>query len=71
MAMVVRQAVADLPLRQRTALVHRYYAGRDVAQTATAMGITPGTVRALTHQAMTALRQRGDLTDDQRERAND
>lgn len=67
MADVVRTAVAELPRRQRTALAYRYYAGFDVAETATAMGCAPGTVRALTHQAMTKLRNRPDLDVDRRE----
>lgn len=60
-AVAVRAAVARLPRRQRTALVYRYYAGLSVAETAEAMACAPGTVRALTHQAIAALRAHADL----------
>lgn len=52
----VRRAVAALPLRQRTALVLRFYEQYSVADTATAMGCAEGTVKALTHQALSRLR---------------
>ena len=55
-AVAVRQAVARLPQRQRAALVLRYYADLPVDQTATLLGCAPGTVKALTHQAIAALR---------------
>lgn len=55
----VRAAVATLPLRQRTAVVLRYYADLSVADTATAMGCRPGTVKSLTSQALAALRTAG------------
>jgi RNA polymerase sigma factor (sigma-70 family) len=57
-ALVVRQALAALPPRQRTALAWRHYAGLTVEQTAAAMGCAPGTVRALTSQGLAALRRR-------------
>lgn len=60
-AIAVREAVALLPRRQRTALVYRYYAGFSVAETAEAMSCAAGTVKALTHQAVTALREHADL----------
>lgn len=60
-AVAVREAVAVLPVRQRTALVYRYYAGLSVSETADAMSCAPGTVRALTHQAVSALRDGADL----------
>lgn len=55
-AIAVRQAVAGLPRRQRAALVLRYYADLPVAETAVLLGCTPGTVKALTHQALASLR---------------
>lgn len=64
-AIAVRAAVAALPRRQRTALVHRYYAGLSVAETADAMSCASGTVRALTHQALRALRDHAALHPDQ------
>jgi RNA polymerase sigma-70 factor (ECF subfamily) len=59
----VRQAVAGLPLRQRTALVLRYFADLSVAETAEAMRCPEGTVKTLTRQAILALRTTGLLTD--------
>jgi RNA polymerase sigma-70 factor (ECF subfamily) len=58
----VRSEIEQLPLRQRTALVLRYYADLPAAQVGVVMGCTEGTVRALTHQAITSLRERGQLT---------
>ena len=55
-AVTVRQAVARLPKRQRAALVLRYYADLPVAETADLLGCAPGTVKALTHQAIAGLR---------------
>ena len=55
-ALAVRQAVSLLPKRQRAALVLRYYADLPVTETATLLGCAPGTVKALTHQAIAALR---------------
>lgn len=55
-AVAVRQAVARLPQRQRAALVLRYYADLPIADTARLLGCAPGTVKALTHQAIAALR---------------
>lgn len=62
-ALAVRRAVGALPLRQRTALVLRYYSDLSVEQTAEAMGCAPGTVKSLTSQALAALRTTADLTD--------
>jgi RNA polymerase sigma-70 factor (sigma-E family) len=55
----VRQAVADLPERQRTALVLRYYADLSVDAVAAAMGCPNGTVKTLTAQAIASLRRAG------------
>ena len=54
----VRDAVAALPPRQRTALVLRYFSDLSVAEVAAHMGCAEGTVRALTSQAVAALRGR-------------
>jgi RNA polymerase sigma factor (sigma-70 family) len=59
----VRLAVARLPVRQRTALVLRYFADLSVAETAEAMRCPEGTVKTLTRQAILALRSTG-LIDD-------
>jgi RNA polymerase sigma-70 factor (sigma-E family) len=53
----LRAAIAGLAPRQRTALILRSYADLSVDQTAFVMGCAPGTVKALTHQAMRRLKQ--------------
>jgi RNA polymerase sigma factor (sigma-70 family) len=55
-ALAVRAAVAALPPRQRAAVVLRYFADLSVDDTAAALRCAPGTVKALTSQAITALR---------------
>lgn len=55
-ALAVREALAVLPERQRQAVVLRYWGGMSPTEAGAVMGIEPGTVRALTHQAVTALR---------------
>ena len=49
-------ALRKLPDRQREAVVLRYYGELSEAETAAAMGITPGAVRGHTSRAMAALR---------------
>ena len=58
----LRTEIQRLPKRQRTAVVLRYFADMPAAQVGEVMGCTEGTVRALTHQAINALRERGELT---------
>ena len=53
----VRDGIRRLPPRQRAAVVLRFYADLSIAQTAVAMGCAPGTVKALTHQGIEALRR--------------
>lgn len=60
----IRAAVLALPIRQRQAIVARYYLGLSVAQTATAMQCAPGTVTALTNQAVANLRQSNVFVDE-------
>jgi RNA polymerase sigma factor (sigma-70 family) len=55
-ALAVRAAVAQLPARQRAAIVVRYFNDLSVADAATVLGCTQGTVKALTHQAVQKLR---------------
>jgi RNA polymerase sigma factor (sigma-70 family) len=55
-AIAVRQALAALPRRQRTALVLRYYTDLPIAEVAAVMGCAPGTVKALTSQGLRSLR---------------
>lgn len=52
----VRDAVAGLPDRQREAIVHRYFLGRSVIETAEVLGVSQGAVKAATFKAMAALR---------------
>ena len=49
-------ALQQLPVRQREALVLRYYADMSEAQIAATMGISRGAVKSHTSRAMTALR---------------
>jgi RNA polymerase sigma factor (sigma-70 family) len=62
-ALAVRQAVARLPVRQRSALVLRYFADLSVAETAEAMRCPEGTVKTLTRQAILELRNQGLVSD--------
>lgn len=55
--LAIRAAVADLPPRQRAALVLRYYAALPVADVAAHLRCSEGTVKALTHQAIDGLRR--------------
>lgn len=56
-------AVAALPPRQRSAVILRYYLDLSVAASADVMGCAPGTVKALAHGGIAALRRRGVLGD--------
>ena len=60
-ALAVRAAVAELPPRQRAALVLRYFADLSVERTAEVLGCAPGTVKSLTSQAIATLRDRFDV----------
>jgi RNA polymerase sigma factor (sigma-70 family) len=62
-AIAVRNAVTQLPVRQRTALVLRYFADLSVAETADAMQCPQGTVKTLTREAILALREMGLITE--------
>lgn len=55
-SVAVRQAIARLPSRQRSAVVLRYHGDLSVDDTARVMGCAAGTVKALTHQALDRLR---------------
>jgi RNA polymerase sigma factor (sigma-70 family) len=56
-SLVVREAVMQLPRRQRDALFLRYYLDLDYAAIAEALGVAVGTVSATLHAARTSLRQ--------------
>ncbi len=58
-AVAVRDAVAGLSVRQREAVLLRFYADLSVAETAGVMGCAEGTVKALTHQALAVLGRSG------------
>lgn len=60
--LVVRQALAQLPERQRLAVALRYLADLSVNETATVMRCQPGTVKSLCHQATTGLRTSPELS---------
>ena len=50
-------SLRDLPPRQREVLVLRYYADLSEAQIATALDISPGSVKAHAHRGLTTLRR--------------
>jgi RNA polymerase sigma factor (sigma-70 family) len=56
---VVVAALARLTRRQREAVLARYYLGFDVRGTAELLGCAPGTVTALTSQALSRLQAAG------------
>jgi RNA polymerase sigma-70 factor (sigma-E family) len=53
----------QLPPRQRAAIVLRYWEELSEAQTAQAMGCSPGTVKSVTSRGMRRLRELGGLDD--------
>lgn len=59
----VREAVAALPPRQRTVVALRFYEQTTVAETAALMGCAEGTVKSLTHKAVSRLRSHAGLID--------
>lgn len=68
-AVAIRQAISNLASRrQQTALILRFYEGLSVAETAEVMGCAVGTVKSLTHRALTELGAANDL--DAQERVN-
>lgn len=56
-AIAVRQAVAELPERQRAALILRYFADLPVASVAEILDCAQGTVKSLTSQGIDRLRE--------------
>lgn len=55
-AVTIRRAVSWLPVRQRHAIVLRFYLGMDVEQTAIQMGVSASAVKSLTYRAVQSLR---------------
>ncbi|HVE45370.1 MAG TPA: sigma-70 family RNA polymerase sigma factor [Acidimicrobiales bacterium] len=54
----VLAALAELDVRQRAAVVCRYYLGFSESETAAALGIRPGTVKSRLHRALQHLQVR-------------
>jgi RNA polymerase sigma-70 factor (sigma-E family) len=52
----LKQALRDLPVKMRAAVVFRYFYDLDVADTADALGCSPGTVKSQTARALDRLR---------------
>jgi RNA polymerase sigma-70 factor (sigma-E family) len=55
--LLVRRALAQVPARQRAALVLRYYCDLSVEETAAALGCATGTVKSQTARGLEALRR--------------
>ncbi|BDZ45808.1 sigma-70 family RNA polymerase sigma factor [Naasia aerilata] len=53
---LVAEALAALTEEHRTVLVHVYYGGRSIAETAAELDIPPGTVKSRLHYGLRALR---------------
>jgi RNA polymerase sigma-70 factor (sigma-E family) len=62
-AVMLRQAIARLPRRQRAALVLHYYVDLTYAEVADFMGVPVSTAKMLAHRGLTRLRDRPDLTE--------
>jgi RNA polymerase sigma-70 factor (sigma-E family) len=58
----LRRAVDRLPQRMRAALLLRYYEDMTEAEIASALGVTPGTVKSTVSRAMAKLRADAELT---------
>ena len=56
-AVVVWQALQTLPVRERQAMILRFYEDLPQAQIAEILGIPVGTVKSLTHRALGRLRE--------------
>src|SRR5439155_24842943 len=61
--LVMWQALATLPPRQRTVLVLRYYEDMSEADIAATLGVSRGTVKSTAAKALARLREHTDLRD--------
>jgi RNA polymerase sigma-70 factor (sigma-E family) len=59
----LRRAVDRLPQRMRAAVLLRYYEDMTEAEIASALGVTPGTVKSTVSRAMAKLRADAELTE--------
>lgn len=59
----LRTALLRLPQRERAVVVLRFYADLPVDDTASVLGIPPGTVKTITRRAVATLRESGLLTE--------
>ncbi len=59
----IREAVVELPRREREVIVLRYFCDLDVAATAGALGLTETNVSSITHRAIKRLRATSGLLD--------
>ncbi len=55
-AVAIREALAELPKRQRAVLILRFYADLSTRDVADALGMPEGTVKTLSHRAIKTLR---------------
>jgi RNA polymerase sigma-70 factor (ECF subfamily) len=54
--LLVEEALAGLGMEHRSVIVHSYYGGRSIAETAAELGIPEGTVKSRLHYGLRALR---------------
>ena len=54
--LLVEEALGSLGLEHRSVIVHSYYGGRSIAETAAELGIPEGTVKSRLHYGLRALR---------------
>ncbi len=55
-ALLVEEALGTLGYEHRAVIVHSYYGGRSIAETAAELGIPEGTVKSRLHYGLRALR---------------